>query len=90
MLAYTEAVHRLRDGWKFLAARKNAVELPAPELDLVPPNQRVEHYMNKLRDYLIDDHAREVYDQAARIIQSRYREYKWRKTLKSVKVKVRR
>jgi hypothetical protein len=89
VLAYAEAVHRLQDGWKFLATRKTQVELPAPELDLVPPNERVEHYMNKLRTYLfVGDGVKEIYDDAARVIQHSFRTYAWRKTLKNVKSKV--
>lgn len=89
VLAYTEAVHRLRDGHVFLEARRPRGLLPAPELDMVPPNRRVEHYMSKLRNFLlVDRETKERYDAAARKIQNQYRHYHWRKTLKAIKCRV--
>lgn len=89
VLAYTEAVTRLRDQDRFIQSKRSRGIIPAPELDMVTPNQRVEHYMSKLRDYLlVDEDKKQIFNEAARIIQSHVRHFLWRKTLLSVKSRV--
>jgi CRP-like cAMP-binding protein len=74
VLAYAEAVHRLRSQakWQTLECIE---DLPAPELAL-KPSRRVQHYMKKLSLFLMpDDQQRMTYHAAARVIQRSWRRY---------------
>jgi hypothetical protein len=84
-MAYTEAIHRLQDSVKFIQSKRSRGSLPAPELDMLPPDQRVEHYMDKLHKYiLVDERRKKVYNNAARIIQTKFRQFLWRRTRKQM------
>lgn len=89
VLAYTEAVQRIRHGELYCAHLQHTGDLPAPELDSRRPTDRVHHYMQKLHKYILaEPQLRLKYDTAALTIQSMFKRYKWQQAIRSVRQKV--
>ena len=82
MLAYADAyrrMERLRQSRKLTAAGAvvDDSDLPAPELNLLRPTLRVQHYMRKLGMYLMaEGRQRQRFEGAAARIQRAWRQHK--------------